>query len=184
MTDTEALYWDPFDPALRDDPYPLWARLREEAPLYHNDRHDFYVLSRYADVAAAHKDHGTFSSAHGTTLDSMTDEPMESGPMIFQDPPSHTRLRGLVSRAFTPRRIGELEDRIREICCDLLDPLVGATSFDYVADFGAIVPPTVISDLVGVPAADQAELRANVDRMFHVEGDAGMRNEAAMTAAG
>ena len=72
------IYWDPFDPALRDDPYPLWKRLRDEAPAYHNERLDFWVLSRYGDVEAAHKDHGTFSSAHMTTIEMMTPEPVRT----------------------------------------------------------------------------------------------------------
>jgi cytochrome P450 len=171
------IYWDPFDTALRDDPYPLWKRLRDEAPLYRNDRHDFWVLSRFADVEAAHKDHKTFSSAHNTTIEMMVPAPnVDTGMFISLDPPTHTQYRGLVSRAFTPRRIAAIEADIRRIACELLDRQAGAGGFDYVQDFAAVLPPTVISSLLGVPETDQEWLRHQVDLMFHIEDDVGMRN--------
>lgn len=176
------LYWDPFDPALRDDPYSLWRRLRDEAPCYHNDRLGFYVLSRYADVAAAHLDVKTYISSHGTTLELMGPDPIPGGQIIFLDPPEHTRLRTLVSRAFTPRRMAALDGRIREICGRLLDERSDAASFDYVQDFGAIVPPTVISSLLGVPESDQEELRHVIDAVFHIEEGVGMINETSLNA--
>ena len=179
------LYWDPFDPALRDDPYPLWKRLRDEAPLYHNTRYDFWVLTRYEDVEAAHKDWHTFSSSHGTTIEIMTPEPhVDTGTFIGLDPPMHTKYRGLVSRAFTPRRIGGLEGTIREIAAGLLDAQVGSGTFDYVQDFGAILPPTVISRLLGVPPSDTTWLRRQVDLMFHIEPGVGMVNPIANEARG
>ena len=82
-----------------------------------------------------------------------------------------------MSRAFTPRRISGLDERIREICADLLDPLVGSAGFDYVTDFAAQLPSRVISTLVGVPAEDQEEQRRNVDGIFHIEPGVGMNNE-------
>src|SRR5271166_5775089 len=105
MTTTDELYWDPFDIDLDTDPYPVWRRLRDEAPAYHNDRFDFFALSRHEDVEAAHRDPGTFSSSHGTVLELMGPDPAPTRMMIFLDPPDHTVLRSLVSRAFTPRRI-------------------------------------------------------------------------------
>jgi cytochrome P450 len=177
------IYWDPFDPALRDDPYPLWKRLRDEAPAYHNTRHGFWVLSRYADVEAAHKDHETFSSAHFTTIEMMTPEPnVDNGMFIGLDPPMHTRYRGLVSRAFTPRSIRRIEDEIRAITCRLLDQYVGGGGFDYVQDFGAILPPTVISVLLGVPEADREWARHQNDLVFHIEDDVGMMNPTSRNA--
>jgi cytochrome P450 len=177
------IYWDPFDPKLRDDPYPLWKRLRDEAPVYHNDRHDFWVLSRFDDVEAAHKDHATFSSAHNTTIEIMVDEPnTDTGMFIGLDPPTHTRYRGLVSRAFTPRRIAGIEAEIRRIACELLDPHVGGSGFDYVQDFSAIFPPTVISLLLGVPPSDRDWLRKQIDLMFHIEDDVGMMNPISRNA--
>jgi cytochrome P450 len=181
MTD---LYWDPFSPELRDDPYPLWKRLRDEAPLYYNDRHDFWVLSRFADIEQAHRDVETFSSSHGTTLESMSREPMtDTGLIIALDPPRHTMLRRLVSRAFTSRRVSMLEDRIRAVCAELLDPHIGAGTFDYVQDFSAILPPTIISTLLGVPEEDQERLRHLVDDVFAIdESGIGMTGEVSKNA--
>ena len=181
MTD---LYWDPFSPELRDDPYPLWKRLRDEAPLYYNDRHDFWVLSRFHDIERAHKDVDTFSSNHGTTLESMSREPMtDTGLIIALDPPRHTKLRRLVSRAFTSRRVSMLEDRIRAVCAELLDPHMGVGTFDYVQDFSAILPPTIISFLLGVPEQDQEKLRHLVDDVFAIdESGIGMTGEVSQNA--
>jgi cytochrome P450 len=180
MTD---LYWDPFTPELRDDPYPLWKRLRDEAPVWHNDRYDFWVLTRFDDIEHAHKDFETFISSHGTTVETMTEEPNDTGMIIWTDPPKHTTLRKLVSRAFTARRVSALEDRVREVCADLLDPQVGEAGFDYVQDFSAILPPTMISLLLGVPEKDRDYLRGVVDDIFHIEeGAVGMVNEVSAKA--
>src|SRR6478735_2278140 len=127
--------WDPLDEDIDDDPHPVWRRMRDEAPLYRNDHYDFWALSRYADVEAAHRDPATFSSASGTVLEMMGSDLSGSGQIIFMDPPSHTILRALVSRAFTPRRMAQLDDDIRDICAGLLDPLVGRDEFDFVQDF-------------------------------------------------
>jgi cytochrome P450 len=134
------IYWDPFDVDIDTDPHPVWRRLRDEQPIYRNDELDFWALSRYADVEAAHRDPRVYSSSHGTVLELMGPDPIPTGQMIFLDPPTHTILRTLVSRAFTPRRISQLESRIREICAELLDPRVGSGGFDYVQDFGALLP--------------------------------------------
>jgi cytochrome P450 len=176
------LYWDPIDPALRDDPYPLWKRLRNEAPAYYNPKYDFWTLSRYHDIEAAHKDPVTYSHAHGTTLEIMTPEPVETGIILWLDPPKHTTLRKLVSRAFTTHRVSMIEDRIREVAARLLDAQAGADHFDYVQDFAAILPPTVISSLLGVPEADQERMRHVIDDLFHIEEGVGMLNEFAMNA--
>ena len=141
-----AIYWDPITPELRDDPYPLWKRMRDEVPAYYNDRLDFYALSRFHDIEAAHRDAETFSSNHGTTLETMSPEPVNTGMIIWLDPPKHTMLRKLVSRAFTTRRVSILEDRIREVCARLLDAQVGAGQFDYVQDFSA--DPAAARDLL------------------------------------
>jgi cytochrome P450 len=176
------LYWDPIDPALRDDPYPLWKRLRDDAPAYYNQKYDFWTLSRYHDIEAAHKDPVTYSHAHGTTLEMISPEPVETGIILWLDPPKHTTLRKLVSRAFTTHRVSMIEDRIRDVAAGLLDAQVGAGSFDYVQDFGAILPPTIISSLLGVPEADQERMRHVIDNLFHIEEGLGMVNEFAMAA--
>ena len=124
------LYYDPYDYDIDRDPHPIWRRLRDEAPVYYNDKHDFYALSRFRDVLAASLDNETFISGRGTVLE-LIDSTPQPPPMIFQDPPSHTRLRKLVSRAFSPRRISELEPRIRGLCARYLDPHTGSDGFDY-----------------------------------------------------
>ena len=178
------LYWDPFTPELRDDPYPLWKRMRDEAPVWHNDRYDFWALTRFHDIEAANKDHETYVSSHGTTVETMADEPhLDTGMIIWTDPPKHTRLRKLVSRAFTAKRVSSLEERMREVCAELLDPHVGEEQFDYVQDFSAILPPTMISMLLGVPEGDRDYCRKVVDDIFHIEeGAVGMVNDVSMNA--
>lgn len=176
------LAWDPLDERYKADPHSIWRRLRDEAPLYYNADLDFYALSRFADTDAAHRDAKTFSSAHGTVLEMMTPELMGGELMIFLDPPDHTRLRRLVSKAFTPRRIAVLEDEIRALCASLLDPHIDADGFDYVADFGARVPATVIAALLGVPASDRDEMRELIDATFHLHPQTGMINDVSVEA--
>jgi cytochrome P450 len=179
---TDTLYWDPIDTEIDSEPYDIWRRMRDEAPLYRNDRYDFWALSRFADVEAAHRDPATYVSSHGTVLELMTANPVPSGMMIFQDPPEHTRLRSLVSRAFTPRRTSGLEDHIRELCEELLAPWVDGAEFDFVADFGATLPSMVICELLGVPAADRAWVKDRIDTTFHIEPGVGMINDVSLTA--
>lgn len=176
------LYWDPIDPEIDADPHPIWKRLRDEAPVYWNDRFGFYALSRFADVEAASRDPLTFSSAHGTVLEFMGTHMASTGQMIFMDPPDHTALRALVSRAFTPRRIKELEARIRSVCAELLDPHVGSDGFDFVVDFGAQLPSRVISMLLGVPEEEREEQRRHIDEIFHIEPGVGMVNDVSLSA--
>jgi cytochrome P450 len=179
----DELYWDPFDKSLRVDPHPTWKRLRDEQPVYYNEPYDFWVLSRFADIDAAHRDPKTFSSAHGTVIEIMTPEkPEHPAGMIFTDPPEHTRLRRLVSRAFTPRRITELEGPIRELCAGFLDETNGRDTFDYVQDFGALLPANVIATLLGVPPSDREDVRHTIDRMFHLDEHTGMVNDIAAEA--
>ncbi len=176
------LNWDPFDTEIDTDPYPVWKRLRDEQPLYRNDEYDFWALSRYDDVAAAHRSPVVFSSAHGTVLEIMSPTPYPPGNIIFQDPPGHTTLRALVSRAFTPRRVSGLEDRIRELCAELLDPLAGSRGFDFITDFAQQLPSLVISALLGVPDGDREEVRHHIDLVFHIEPGKGMINDTSFGA--
>jgi cytochrome P450 len=161
-----AVYYDPYDYEIDADPHAAWRRLRDEAPLYRNDRYDFWALSRFQDVYDASVDWRTFSSARGTVLELMDKLP-EPRSMIFQDPPEHEALRKLVSRAFSPRRIAELEARVRELVLGYLDPLVGSGGFDFVADFGARLPAMVIGSMLGVPREDQERIRLWTDEVLH-----------------
>jgi len=183
MTDTVPdLYYDPFDIDIDANPYEIWRRMRDEAPLYRNETYDFWALSRFEDVEAASLDPKTFSSAHGTVLEMMSANRVPTEMMIFMDPPEHTRLRALVSRAFTPRRVSELEGRIRELCAGFLDPLLGAPAFDFVQDFGARLPAMVIASLLGVPIEDQNWAREKIDTVFHIEPGVGMINDVSLNA--
>jgi cytochrome P450 len=175
-------YWDPFEESLKDDPHPVWRRLREEAPAYYNDRYGFWALSRFEDVERAHREPKLYSSAHNTVLEMMTDEAQRQGMMIFLDPPEHTVLRRLVSKAFTPRRVAELEDEIRALCAKLFDAQRGKDSFDYVQDFGAQLPANVIAALLGVPPSDRAVVRHHIDQLFHIEPGVGMVNDRSAEA--
>jgi cytochrome P450 len=171
------LYWDPYDVDIDTDPYEIWRRMRDEAPLYRNDKYDFWALTRYHDVEAASRDTATFSSAHGTVLEFMGDAPARNVGLIFMDPPEHTRLRALVSRAFTPRRVADLEPRVRALCTEMLNAQRDASSFDYVKDFGARLPSRVISALFGVPPSDQPWVLERIDGIFHIEPGVGMVND-------
>jgi cytochrome P450 len=172
MTATD-LYFDPYDYAIDADPYPIWKRLRDEAPLYRNEELGFYALSRYDDVLQGLLDTDTYLSGHGIVLEMITDEPYENIPMmIMKDPPEHTRLRKLVSRAFTPRRIADLEVKVAKICNDFLDTVDGQDEFDYVETFAGLLPPTVILALVGFPDGHAAEFREMANSSLHVEDGA------------
>jgi cytochrome P450 len=163
------LNYDPYDYDIDAEAQAVWRRLRDEAPLYRNDEHDFWALSRYDDVLAGLLDNDSFRSGHGTVLEMMSEEPYGMPMFIFRDPPDHTLLRKLVSRAFTPRAIGGLEDSIEAICTNLLEPFEGVTAFDYVDSFGALLPPTVILALLGFPDGLEAKLRDQMDASLHLE---------------
>jgi cytochrome P450 len=162
-TDSELSY-DPYDVEIDADPYPVFRRLREEAPLYRNDTHDFYALSRFADVEAGLVDRETYISGRGAILELIkANIEMPSGVVIFEDPPIHTAHRGLMSRVFTPKKMNALEPKIREFCARSLDPLVGTGGFDFVRDLGAQMPMRVIGMLLGIPEQDQEAIRARSD---------------------
>ncbi|WP_396445868.1 cytochrome P450 [Actinomadura sp.] len=163
--------YSPFDYAVHEDPYPLYARLREEAPLYRNDEIGFWALSRHADVAAAFRDHATFSSSHGVSVEPSAWGPHAHRTMSFLalDPPRHTRMRALVSKGFTPRRVKEMADDIRRLTLRHLEPALEKGEFDFVADFAGLLPMDVISEMMGVPEADRAEVRRLADTVVHRE---------------
>jgi cytochrome P450 len=159
-TQTSDLSYDPYDVEIDADPYPVFARLREEAPLYYNEQYDFYALSRYDDVERALVDRDTYISGRGGILEIIkAGIEMPPGILIFEDPPTHTIHRSLLSRVFTPRQVNALEPKIREYCAQSLDPLVGEPGFDFVADLGAQMPMRVIGMLLGIPEGDQEAVR-------------------------
>ena len=164
------VYYDPYDVEIDANPYPVFRRLREEAPLYYNEPHDFYALSRFADVERGLLDNKTFISGRGGIIELIrAGVEMPSGVLIFEDPPAHTIHRRLMSRVFSPNRVAALEPQIREFCVRSLDPLVGAGQFDLIADFGAQLPMRVIGMLLGIPEDDQVAVRDRVDANLRTE---------------
>jgi cytochrome P450 len=170
MTETptmasDDLYYDPYDFDIDADPYPVWKRLRDEAPLYRNDRFDFFAVSRFADVESCSVNWRTFPSGRGTVLELIrANMDIPRGMFIFEDPPIHDLHRSLLGRMFTPRRVSALEARVREFCAQALDPHVGSGGFDFVRDLGAEMPMRVISELLGIPEADQVAVRDGIDK--------------------
>ncbi|EUA07648.1 cytochrome P450 family protein [Mycobacterium kansasii 732] len=187
MTVTAAsdVYFDPYDVELNADPYPMFRRLRDEAPLYHNPRHDFYALSRFADVEQAIVDYQTFSSAKGAILEIIkANVDIPPGVLVFEDPPIHDVHRKLLSRMFTPRKISDLEPQIREFCSRSLDPLVETGKFDFVADLGAQMPMRVIGMLLGVPEEDQEAARDFANAQLRTEAGKPMKASTDGMASG
>src|SRR2546429_4185143 len=155
---TTPVEFDPFSEEFFNDPYELYQRLRDEAPVYYSEKYGFYALSRFGDVLAAHRDWEGFSSAHGVELFLLSKDPevvRSYRNIIMMDPPEHDRFRALVSRVFTPRAVTALEPMIRDVICSFLDPLNDAGEFDAVADFAAPFPVEVISRMLGVPEGDR-----------------------------
>src|SRR3954470_9713357 len=162
------VYYDPYDFDIDTDPYPVWKRLRDEQPLYYNERYGFYALSRFEDVEHCSVDWATYISSKSTVLELIkeivkTGVQLPRGSIIFEDPPTHDLHRALLARAFTPKRIKELEPKVREFCARSLDPLVGAGGFDFVKDLGAPVPMRTIGMLLGIPGQDQEAIRQHID---------------------
>ncbi len=171
MTVTEQLVYSPYDYAIHEDPYPTYARLRAEAPLYRNEELGFWALSRHADVLAAYKDTERFSSALGVSLEPTATGPHASRTMSFlaMDPPKHGRMRGIVSRAFTPRGVSDLEPHIVGLTRKHLEPALDRGEFDFVADVEGKLPMDGMSEMLGVPPADRAEVRRLADLLVHRE---------------
>jgi cytochrome P450 len=171
VADSE-VYYDPYDFEIDTDPYPVWTRLRDEAPLYYNEKHDFYALSRWADVEKCSSDWKTYISSKGTLLELIKmDFPIPPGSIIFEDPPDHDVHRSMLSRVFRPKKIAELEPKIREFCATALDPYVGAGGFDFVTNLGAEMPMRTIGYLLGIPEEDQVAIREAVDASLRIGED-------------
>ncbi|MFI7050478.1 cytochrome P450 [Streptosporangium canum] len=165
------MLYNPFDHALQENPYPTYARLRDGAPLYRNDDLDFWALSRHADVNAAFRDPALFSSAHGVTLEMWAPDASALVGFLAMDPPRHTRMRALVSRGFTPARVAALEPAVRAVARERLAPALEAGTFDF-AEVVSAIPVYVISELLGVPREDRAEmLRLSEILITRYDGD-------------
>jgi cytochrome P450 len=164
------LYYDPFDTEIDKDPHPVWKRLREEAPLYYNEKHDFFALSRFDDVDKALMNWDAYRSGRGSTLEIIkANITLPPGIILMEDPPIHDLHRGLLSRVFTPRKMNALEPKVRDFCARSLDPLVGTGGFDFIGDLGAQMPMRTIGMLLGIPEQDQEAIRDRLDEGMRIQ---------------
>ncbi len=170
VTSEPEVYYDPYDFEIDADPYPVWKRLRDEAPLYWNEKYEFFALSRWDDVDAAMLDWKTYISGRGSVLEIIkAGVEIPPGSILFEDPPTHDLHRGLLSRVFTPKKMQALEPQVRAFCAQVLDPLVGSGHFDFVEDLGRFMPMRVIGMLLGIPEQDQAAIRDRLDEGLRLE---------------
>jgi cytochrome P450 len=166
---TSQLVFDPFSEEYYNDPYDIYRRLRDEAPVYYSERYDFYALSRHEDVAAAFKDFETYSSSKGVTLEEIqTGEHSHQQSIIWMDPPEHRRMRSLVNKVFTPRAVTALEPMVRDRISYHLSR-VNPAGFDVVADFSALFPVEIITIMMGVPEDQRQNIRLWIDEALHRE---------------
>lgn len=185
---TPAPVFDPYSETFFEDPWEVYRAMRDEAPVYHHPELGFYAVSRYDDCVEVHRDHRTYSSTRGVTLDQLRSAAFGSavertGSIIMMDPPEHERMRKLVNRAFTARRIAGWEPVARRVICGFLDDLAGAGSFDVVGDLSGPFPVEVISEILGVPAADRQQLRHWADALLEREVGNPFPPDSAMEAA-
>ncbi len=174
LTSDSDIYYDPYDFEIDANPYPVWKRMREEAPLYYNEKHDFFAVTRFEDVERGLKDWETYRSGRGSVLEFIkanleTGFEMPSGVILMEDPPIHDLHRGLLSRVFTPKKMNALEPEVRAFCARSLDPLVGTGQFDFIRDLGAQMPMRTIGMLLGIPEQDQEAIRDQLDESLHLE---------------
>ncbi|WP_231989107.1 cytochrome P450 [Mycobacterium sp. 852002-51613_SCH5001154] len=168
MSSAISVEFDPFSTEFFNGAYDTYRRLRDEAPIYYSAKWDFWALTRYEDVAPATKDHETFSSAKGATLDMVKahDDAIPVPKVIISmDPPEHQKMRRLVSNVFTPRAISALEDMVRDKVYERVEALNPA-AFDVVADFSALFPNEVITAMLGVPKQDRDQIRVWLDLLL------------------
>ena len=182
---TGPVSFNPYAYDVHEDPYPHYAALREHAPVYRSDEFDFWALSRHDDVLGAFRNVDAFSNANGVSLDPAAYGPDAHRVMSFlaMDPPRHTRLRTLIGKAFTVRRVATMEDDIRALAVEHIEPALERGEFDFVADVAGKLPMDVISELVGVPRPDRAELRRLADLVVHRDEGHFDVPEAGMLAA-
>jgi len=163
------VYYDPYDFDIDSDPYPHWKRLRDEAPLYHNEKFGFYALSRWDDVLRELHNWDTFRSGKGTILDFLVNNvDVPPGILLFEDPPLHDLHRRMLSRVFTPRRMNAIEPLAREFCVEALDPLIGESGFDLMDVLAKQMPMRVIGYLLGIPESSQATIRDSADDFLSI----------------
>jgi len=177
--------YDPFDYRVHEDPYPVYAWMREHAPVYRNERRDFWALSRHADVSAGLRNPGLFSNRNGISIERELWGPhaVKTSFFLAMDPPEHGAHRRLISTAFSARRVAALEPRIRELAWDRLTPLRDQTRFDFATDYASALPNDVVCEMLGVPAADWDQIRADTDQLNQRDDGSDDRNTNSVAAA-
>jgi cytochrome P450 len=183
---TTPLIYDPYRVELRNDPYPTYKRMRDEAPLYYNEEYDFYAVSRFDDVERGLGDRETYVSSRGDILEMIKGATsFPPGMFIMEDPPIHTAHRGIVQKVFTPKRVNVLEAKIREFCARALDPLIGTDRFDFITHLGAEMPMRVIGMLLGIPEEDLVKVRQMADTAMATEAGKPMQlKDSSYTGSG
>ncbi|SBT65681.1 hypothetical protein GA0070622_2684 [Micromonospora sediminicola] len=176
--------YDPFSYRMHEDPYPTYAWMREHAPVYRNERRDFWALSRYDDVLSALRDPTLFSSRNGISLehDLWGPQAVKTSFFLAMDPPQHGQMRRLLGNTFKPRWVESMETRVRELARARLASALECTTFDFAADFAAALPNDVMCELVGIPAADRDWIRADNDRLNECEDGTDERSGEAVAA--
>lgn len=170
--ESDPVYYDPYDFAIDTNPYPVWKRMRDEAPLYYNEKFDFYAVSRFADVERCSVDWRTYISGKGSVLEIIkSGAEMPPGTILFEDPPAHDLHRALLARVFSPKRIAAIEDKVRDFTVSCLDPYVGTGGFDFIKDLGAEMPMRTIGMLLGIPEDDQKGIRDRLDTGMSLKAD-------------
>ena len=183
VTNDSDVYYDPYDFEIDADPYPVWKRLRDEAPLYWNEKYEFFALSRWDDVDAGMLDWKTYLSGRGSVLELIkANVEIPPGSILFEDPPTHDVHRGILSRVFTPKKMLALEPQVRAYCAEVLDPLAATGEFDFIADLGKFMPMRVIGMLLGIPEQDQVAIRDRLDEGLRL--DEGVPSERDYDALG
>ena len=177
----DSLVYNPFSYEIHEDPHPTYARMREEAPAYHNPELGFWALSRFDDVLNGYRDWETYTSTLGIALGDVGS--VTSPSMIGMDPPDQTKLRKLAVHAFSPKRVGALEPRIRALTTRFLDSFVEQGECDLIARFAALLPSDVISTLLGAPPSDHNNLRIWTATLLTREDGVADLPEAAREAA-
>jgi cytochrome P450 len=172
--------FNPYAYELHEDPYPTYRALRDHAPVYRNEALGFWALSRHADVGAAFKDTAAFSNAEGVALErSSQAQASATASFLAMDPPRHDQMRGLVSRGFTPRRVADLEERVRVLTAGYVDGFVRTGRCDLIQDLAGKLPMAVVSELLGIPETDRDRLRTLADTVVHREdGNPGIPSAA------
>lgn len=178
------MLYDPYAEHMQVDPYPVYEHFRENEPCTYNSEKDFYALFRFEDVWRATLDWETYSSSLGPILENRGEIPGDLMSIIGMDPPRHTRLRNLVSRGFTPRRIGQLEKQVRDIARHYLEPFAGSGGFDIQQEFSVKFPMDVISVLLGIPEPDRDQYRRWVDQGLERDPETGEMPEGNLESMG